>query len=77
MDRPEDAAKTSELRERFEQARTLFVKKDFAAATAAFRRVQELSPKDGPSHFYLEHIEEILTEELPPDWKGDITLKDK
>jgi len=77
LDPPEDAGKTSELRERFEQARTLFVKKDFAAAEAAFRRVLELNPKDGPSKFYLEQIEHIHSEELPSDWKGDITLKEK
>jgi adenylate cyclase len=77
MDRTEDAEKTRDLRERFERARALFVKKDFAAAAAAFRRVLELNPKDGPSEFYLEHIEGIHSEELPPDWKGDITLKDK
>ncbi|MGD1084592.1 MAG: adenylate/guanylate cyclase domain-containing protein [Verrucomicrobiota bacterium] len=77
LDPPEDAEKTRELRERFEQARTLFVKKDFAAAEAAFRRVLELSPKDGPSKFYLEQIEHFHSEELPPDWKGDITLKEK
>jgi adenylate cyclase len=77
VDRPADAERTRELRERFEAARTLFVKKEFPAAEAAFRRVLELIPSDGPSKFYLEHIEEIRSEELPPDWKGDITLKDK
>jgi adenylate cyclase len=77
VDRPADAEKTRDLRERFEQARVFFVKKDFPAADAAFRRVLELNPHDGPSQFYLDHMGEIRSEELPLDWKGDITLKDK
>jgi adenylate cyclase len=77
MDRPENAARTRELRERFEAARTLFVNKDFAAAKACFLKVLELDPVDGPSYFYLDHIEHLQTEELPKNWKGDITLKDK
>jgi adenylate cyclase len=77
MDRPENAERTGELRARFEEARVLFAKKDFAAAEAAFRRVLELSPQDGPSHFYLEHLDHLRAEQLPPDWKGEITLKEK
>ena len=75
--RAEQEAESRELRERFAQALTVLAAKDFAAAEAAFKRVLEISPKDGPSHFYLEQIEELRTETLPPDWKGEITLKDK
>ena len=39
--------------------RALFVKKDFAGAEAAFRRVLEIEPNDGPAKFYLEQIEEF------------------
>jgi class 3 adenylate cyclase/CHASE2 domain-containing sensor protein len=77
LDPPEKAERTSELRQRFDQARELFRKKDFAGAEAAFRRVLESTPKDGPSLFYLEHIEHLRSEELPPEWKGEITLKEK
>jgi adenylate cyclase len=77
LDRPEDGERTSDLRRRFDLARELFGKKDFAGAEAAFRRVLETTPKDGPSKFYLEQIEHLRSEELPPDWKGEITLKDK
>ena len=77
VDRPENGERTSELRLRFGQALELFRKKDFAGAEAAFRRVLELNPLDGPSKFYLEQIEHLRSEELPPDWKGDITLKEK
>ena len=77
LDPPEKAERTSELRQRFDQARELFRKKDFAGAEAAFRRVLETTPKDGPSLFYLEQIEHLRSEELPPEWKGEITLKEK
>lgn len=77
MDRKEDGEKTHELRQRFDQARDLFSKKDFAAAETAFRRVLEINPKDGPSGFYLDHLQDFKSEKLPPDWKGEITLKDK
>ena len=77
VDRPENAERTAELRRRFDQAREMFGKKDFAGAEAAFRRVLELAPQDGPSHFYLHHIEDLRSEELPPGWKGEITLKEK
>ncbi len=66
-----------DLRARFAEALSVLVTKDFTAAEAAFRRVQEMSPEDGPSKFYLEQIEELRHEELPKDWKGEITLKDK
>ena len=77
LDRPENGERTAELRRRFDQALELFGKKDFAGAEAAFRRVLELTPQDGPSKFYLEQIEHLRSEELPPEWKGEITLKEK
>jgi class 3 adenylate cyclase/CHASE2 domain-containing sensor protein len=77
MDRPENGEKTYDLRKRFDEARELFCKKDFAGAEAAFHRVLELSPQDGPSHFYLGHIKDHRSGEFPPGWKGEITLKEK
>lgn len=66
-----------ELRRRYAEALALLCKKEFDAAEAAFRRVLEIAPKDGPSGFYLEHIEELRSDGLPANWKGEITLKDK
>ena len=77
VDRPENGERTSELRQRFAQALELFRKKDFAGAEAAFRRILESNPQDGPCKFFLEHIEHLHSEELPPEWKGEITLKEK
>jgi adenylate cyclase len=75
--RVEQEAESRELRERFARALAALAAKDFAAAEAAFHRVLEISPKDGPSRFYLEQIEELRAAPLPADWKGEITLKDK
>jgi len=75
--RVEQEAESRELRERFAAALTVLAAKNFEAAEAAFRRVLEISPKDGPSEFYLDQIEELRAATLPVDWKGEITLKDK
>jgi adenylate cyclase len=75
--RAEQEAESRDLRERFAKALAALAAKDFAAAEAAFHRVLEISPKDGPSLFYLEQIEELRAETQPADWKGEITLKDK
>jgi adenylate cyclase len=74
---PSEEAASRPLRERFATALGKFVKKDFSGAEAAFREVQQIVPKDGPSEFYLEHIEEMRAAELPPSWKGEMKLKDK
>jgi len=65
------------LRERFAAALDKLAKREFAGAEEAFRRVLEINPDDGPTEFYLEQITELHTAELPPQWKGEITLKDK
>jgi adenylate cyclase len=73
----EKEADSRPLRERFAAALDKFAKKEFAAAEEAFRRVQEISPEDGPAQFYLEQIQELRAAALPPEWNGEITLKDK
>jgi adenylate cyclase len=77
VDRAHAEAKSRELRQRFAEALTLLSKKDFDGADAAFHHVLKISPEDGPSKFYLEQIEELRSNGLPPDWKGEIILKDK
>jgi adenylate cyclase len=74
--RAEEAA-TQELRVCFAKALERLSARDFDGAEAAFRHTLEISPKDGPSNFYLEQLEELRESELPPTWKGEITLKDK
>lgn len=66
-----------ELREGFAAALDQLAKRNFAAAEVAFHQVLRSNGKDGPSKFYLEQIAELRSMELPPDWKGEIILKDK
>lgn len=73
----EDNGLAGELRTPFACALDLFAKREFAAAAEAFQRVLKVNPKDGPSLFYLEQIAELREVKLPPEWKGEITLKDK
>jgi adenylate cyclase len=75
--RIEQEAESRELRTRFARALAILATRDFDAAEAEFRCVLELSPHDGPAKFYLEQLAELRTENLPDDWKGEITLKDK
>ena len=75
--RPEQDAETRPLRERFARGIEKFTNRNFAEAETEFRVVLEINPKDGPSQFYLDQIEELRATEPPADWKGEITLKDK
>jgi adenylate cyclase len=73
----EKEADSQPLRESFAAAQDKFTKRDFAGAEAAFRLIQTTNPDDGPCEFYLEQIDELRATQLPADWKGEITLKDK
>ena len=75
--RQEQEGASRPLREGFAAALEHLTRREFDAAEAAFRQVLEISPEDGPSKFYLEQIIELRATELPADWKGEITLKDK
>jgi len=76
----EDLQRAEEFRpllDAFAAALKLFQGKKFDAAEAAFKKVMELQPKDGPSKFYLKQIDELRGENLPEDWNGEIELKEK
>src|ERR1700722_12661892 len=73
----ETEAESRPLRERFATALDLFAKGEFAGADDAFRCVQKINAKDGPTAFYLEQIQQLRSADLPPEWRGEITLQDK
>ncbi|MEO6035556.1 MAG: adenylate/guanylate cyclase domain-containing protein [Verrucomicrobiota bacterium] len=68
---------TSKLRELFQRGLQNFQEKKFDLADTSFRCVLDLAPEDGPSKFYLRHLEEVRHETLAVDWKGEVELKDK
>jgi adenylate cyclase len=77
VDRIENAEESRTWREAFAVALELFRAKNFADAEAAFRRVIDLRPDDGPSKFYLQRIEELRHTPPSDGWKGDVELKEK
>jgi class 3 adenylate cyclase/CheY-like chemotaxis protein len=70
----EEQRKTVEL---FHEALTLFEGRDWASAEAGFRRVLDLSPRDGPSLLFLERCENNRRDPPPEDWDGVFELKYK
>ena len=71
------AEATRPVHETFAAAVKLFRAKDLTGAEAAFRRVLETHPKDGPSQFYLKFLAELHDHPLPDDWQGEVELKEK
>jgi class 3 adenylate cyclase/ActR/RegA family two-component response regulator len=70
----EEQRKTVEL---FHGALALFEGRDWAAAEAGFRRVLDLSPRDGPSKLFLERCKDNRRNPPPEDWDGVFELKYK
>ncbi len=74
---PEDAPKTQALRDSFAGALQKFTARDFDGAEAAFKKILETTPKDGPCKFYLDQLPDFRAEPPDEDWKGEVKLKDK
>jgi adenylate cyclase len=73
----ENAEATRPLREAFAVALNLFHEKKFAEAEAAFQKILETHPNDGPSKYFLHLIAELPEHPLPADWNGEVELKEK
>ena len=75
---PEALEPTRPWRELFATAITHFRRRDFDQAARLFTEVDRMRPEgDGPSQFYLYQIEQFRETPPPPDWIGEITMKDK
>jgi adenylate cyclase len=77
LGRPESAEGSKPLREAFALALRLFQERKFDEAEAAFRKVLEIAPKDGPAEFYLKQIAGWREQAPPADWNGEVELKEK
>lgn len=75
--RTESAESSRTLREAFAAALRLFQEKEFPAAGAAFQKVLQIQPDDGPAKFYLKHIETFRQQAPSEDWAGVVELKEK
>jgi len=74
---PESAEGSKPLRDAFALALRLFQERKFDEAGAAFRKVLEIDPKDGPAEFYLKQIAGWREQAPPADWNGEVELKEK
>ena len=75
---PPDRAEASRpMREAFAEALKLFQSGYFNRAETAFLGVLEIAPKDGPTLFFLHQIEHFRVEPPPPQWSGEVELKEK
>lgn len=74
---PEIAAETQPWRDAFRHALVQFHDRAFDQAEATFRKVLEFRPADGPTAFYLESLTYFRLHAPPPDWMGEIDLKEK
>jgi adenylate cyclase len=61
----------------FAHALEFFTKRDFVSAETAFNRIAQANLEDGPAKFYLKHLAELRGHELPPNWNGEVELKEK
>ncbi|HEX7652897.1 MAG TPA: adenylate/guanylate cyclase domain-containing protein, partial [Verrucomicrobiae bacterium] len=70
-------AETRGWRDQFAAALQGFQRRDWAGAQAGFEQVLRLRPGDGPSTFYLHQLTQLTHQPLPPEWTGEINLKEK
>ena len=54
-----------------------FQSRDFDGAKKSFQGALELQADYGPAKFYLHVVDDYRTEAPPPDWAGEVELKDK
>jgi class 3 adenylate cyclase/CHASE2 domain-containing sensor protein len=61
----------------YDEARALYLDRDFKGAKAGFEKALSIVPTDGPSSVYLERCETLLQAPPPPSWDGSFTLHEK
>jgi adenylate cyclase len=74
---PDQVKEGQALREAFAQALDNYLQRNLEFAELGFKRVLELSPDDGPAHFYLKQIHERRAGEHGDDWETFTVLKEK
>ncbi len=72
-----DQNDAAQWRARFELALHHFQRGELEKARSAFAETLALRPDDGPARFYLDHLAERPPGPLPPEWTGEINLKEK
>jgi Adenylate cyclase, family 3 (some proteins contain HAMP domain) len=65
------------LRERYDQARRMYLDQDWDRAETAFRECLQIRPNDGPSCVLLERIQFLRRNPPGKDWNGVWHLREK
>ena len=65
------------LRERYDEARRMYLAQDWDRAERIFRECLQIQPNDGPSRVLLERIEFLRRNPPGKDWKGVWHLREK
>jgi len=65
------------LRERYDQARRMYLGQDWDRAETAFRECLQIRPNDGPSWVLLERIQFLRRNPPGKDWNGVWHLREK
>jgi adenylate cyclase len=68
---------SGEWRARFDAALQHFRLRAFSSAAEQFHEVLRLRPDDGPAQFYLQRIAGFQSAPPPPEWLGEIELREK
>jgi adenylate cyclase len=65
------------LRERYDQARAMYLAQDWDRAETTFRECLQIRPNDGPSRVFLERIQFLRRNPPGKDWNGVWHLREK
>lgn len=68
---------SEEWRRSFEKALFHFQRQKFDEARRGFEETLDKRPGDGPSRYYLGHVEDLVKDPPPLDWAGEIKVDEK
>jgi adenylate cyclase len=68
---------SARLRERYDQARRMYLGQDWDQADATFRECLQIRPSDGPSRVLLERMQFLRRNPPGKDWNGVWHLREK
>ncbi len=77
LGRPGQVLPLQSLHDAFARALEFFRAGDFAGAGAAFQKLHEDYPGDGPTRFYLKAIAELKEHPPEPGWDGSVEVHEK
>jgi adenylate cyclase len=77
MGRKDAGDKMREVAGLFEAGLQAYMRRDWDAAEANFRKTLAIAPGDGPSTVFLNRVKNMRETELPEDWDGVCVMKTK